>query len=403
MAGLTIERWAHGGDGIGVPEDGPLRGMVVFVPGTVPGDVVRCRIVRQKRRWARAEVMELITPSPHRAKVPCAVQDACGGCPWMPGDEEVQRASRLAILAGEAKKRLGWTDEDIRDRLRLAGPAGSRLGYRGRVRMTFRVERGGAVLLGYHQQGSQRLVDVPTCVVATDAIQEALPDVRSALAGLGPGEGSVLLVSGDDGVAGSIRMAGKPATQFGPDRVLVRQGEHRVHATAESFVQANADVAGSLVDAVEAAARLAGGSEATELFSGSGTLTLGLLRAGYRVAAYESDPRARSLFEATVKGAGEAAWHRADLLAAGIVEPAPPSPDLVLLDPPRQGAAEMLPWIRGAGAPTVILVSCDVATCFRDVASLTVGDSAPYQVTSVTGFDMFPHTGHQEMLVVMTR
>ncbi|MEZ4265811.1 MAG: hypothetical protein R3F39_05490 [Myxococcota bacterium] len=396
LSGLLIQRWAHGGDGVAIPEAGELAGAVVFVPRAVPGDVVRCRVVVRKKRWARAELVAVEEPSRHRREPPCAVQAACGGCPWMAGDAAAQAASRLAILAGEAEKRLGLD----RALVRLAPEAGPAEGYRSRVRMAYEVDGRGGVRLGYRAASSHRLVDVPGCPVASPEIEASLPGVRAALAERGPGRGEVALLAGHEGVAGRIRQAGAASTAFGPDALTLGEPPFIVAADADTFVQANPFVSRAIAEQIEGMAREAGGRHAVELFAGAGTLTQPLLRAGYRVAAYESAAGARRWFELNVAGKGEATWHLADLHATGVPWPAPDPPDLVLLDPPRTGAAEIMPWVRASGAATVLLVSCDVSTAMRDLALLIEGG---YRVTDVIGHNMFPHTGHQEVVARAVR
>ncbi len=401
LEGLLIQRWAHGGDAVGVPERGPLAGAIVFVPGAVPGDRVTARVVQRKRRWARAEILKIEAPSPHRVTPACPLQAACGGCPWMAGDHAAQAASRLAILRGEARKRLGWTDERVAERVALAGaPApslGYGVGYRVRLRMAYRVAGDGRVTLGFRSAGTQRLVDVPECVVAAPALNAALPEARRQLAARGPGEGELQLLAGREGVAGLVKPVLGSSWGFGPERVTVVQGALELEAAPDAFVQANPEVVAAMTRRVRelAAGVMPPGGHAVELFAGSGTFTVPLLEAGYRVTAYEVAPDARAAFERVTAGRGEATWQRCDLFATGVPTPAPAAPDLVLLDPPRVGAAEVMPWVRSSGARAVVLVSCDVATGFRDLAQLV---EAGWDVAEVTGYDMFPHTGHQEML-----
>lgn len=390
LSGLRILRWAHGGDGVAVPEGGELAGAIVFVPRAVPGDVVRCRVVARKKRWARAELVAVESASPHRVEPPCAVQAACGGCPWMTGDHEAQAASRLAILGGEAVKRLGEQSPTVR--LAASGPT---LGYRSRIRMAYAVGGDGAVKLGYRREGSHHLVDVERCPVAVGAIDDALPEIRQRLAAAGSAQGEVSILAGAEGVAGRVRPNGQEAWSFGPATVTVGAPGHAVSAAADSFVQANSAVMSAIAERIEAMAREAGGRHAVELFAGVGTLTLPLLRAGYRVTAYESAPDARALFDANVAGRGDATWHHSDLLATGAPWPPPDAPELVLLDPPRTGAAEIMPWVRACGARVVLMLSCDVSTAMRDLQLLA---ERGYRITDIIGYDMFPHTGHQEVL-----
>lgn len=396
LSGLLIQRWAHGGDGVAVPESGELAGAIVFVPRAVPGDVVRCRVVVRKKRWARAELVAVERPSPHRVDPVCAVQAACGGCPWMAGDAEVQAASRLAILAGEAAKRLGGDGAQVR----LEPQTGPLFGYRSRVRMAYEVDPRGAVRLGYRALESHRLVDVERCPVAAPAINLALPALRVELAGRGAGRGEVSLVSGHEGVAARVRPAHDGERVTGPPAVTLGEAPYAITADAHTFVQANPFVSRAIAEQIEAMAREAGGGHAVELFAGAGTLTQPLLRAGYRVTAYESAAGAQRWFEANTAGLGEATWHLVDLHTTGVPWPTPATPDLVLLDPPRTGAAEIMPWVRASGAKTVLMVSCDVSTAMRDLAALVEGG---YRVTDIAGHNMFPHTGHQEVVARAVR
>jgi 23S rRNA (uracil1939-C5)-methyltransferase len=188
----------------------------------------------------------------------------------------------------------------------------------------------------------------------------------------------------------------------------VRIGGFAQVLSARAFAQANARVTGDILALIGAVAddvaREGGGKRALELFAGSGTLTQALWSRGWEVDAYELDAAARPAFEAaraTLGGRG--AWHACDL-ASGLVRPPPRDPegiDLVLLDPPRTGAAAVVPWLRASRARSIIYVSCDIATGLRDLATLS-GDGR-WRIDRVVGFDMFPHTGHQEMVSVARR
>jgi len=405
LAGLTVLRWAHGGDAVAIPEAGPLEGCVVFIPGAVPGDVVRVAITSRKRRWARARLLAVERPSPDRVEPPCPVQARCGGCPWMVGTVEAQARSRRAILEGEARKHLDWSEGEARARIRLAEAAGDEggLGYRPRIKLGFAVE-GDDVRLGYRARSTHDLVDLDACAIAAPGINASLPGLREALRARGEARGDATLVAGEEGVAIRVQPARGQAWSLGPERVTVRFGDVALAASPRAFLQPNARVVGQLLDRIRSLAEAAGGRRAVELFAGGGLLTTALWAAGYEVDAYEVDDAGRAAFEAlrAVRGVSpeRGRWHRADLLRDGVPTPAPQGPiDLVLLDAPRQGARDIIPWIRASGASAVILVSCDVATGMRDLAALTEGGG--WQVTSIEGHDMFPHTGHQEILAAL--
>ena len=391
---LEILRWAHGGEGVGVPADGRYAGRIVFVPEVVPGDVVTVAVIEAKARWARGKVTRIESPSPERVPVPCAVQGRCGGCPWMPGSAAAQAESRRKILIGELGKRLQLAAEV--PVTMLESPA--RYSYRQRLKLTFEV--GATIKLGFLGKHSHTLVDITRCEVADERINAFLPEVRAALAGRDSGK--VTLLAGEAGVAAYIQDR-SGATRLGPDSIELVFGDYRQRLAPDAFAQANAAVTGQMLATLERWARAVerGSGHAVELFAGAGTLTMALWRAGWKVTAYEVAPSAKAGFERTREAAGvppeDGVWYAADL-ALGMPLPPPPPPKLVVLDPPRTGAAEIMPWVRAAGASHVIYVSCDLATGLRDLQLLT--QDGRYRVVEVVGLDMFAHSGHQEIMVL---
>ena len=399
LQALTIERWAHGGDGVAVPAAGPLAGMVIFVKGVVPGDVVDVEIVQRKKRWARAVVRARVVTSGGRVEVPCPIQAQCGGCPWMAGSSATQAHSRLAILRGEVRKRLRWDDATVDARVSVADDRGTSFAYRCRLRLGYAVQASGDVVLGFRAPRSHRLINVTHCAVADAPLSAALPELRVALSERGAGEGEVQLLSGEEGVGAWIRPAYGAPWGWGPQELTLRIGGVSFAATPRGFFQANLAVTEGLIAAIASGigAPSKRGAHAIELFAGSGTLTVGLLRAGYRVTAYELDSASEPLFKRNTAGEGAAAFHVADLLETGVPFPAPEPAELVVVDPPRQGALALMPWLRACGAERIVLVSCDVSTALRDLAELT----GHYEITQITGWNMFPHTGHQEVIAIL--
>ena len=143
---LSIESLAAGGDGVA-----RVAGLVVFVPLTAPGDRVRVRIRDAQRRFARAEVVQLLEPGPGRREPPCPKFGVCGGCSWMHLDARAQRAGRERLLR-DALERIG--------RLRalpeiewIASPL--EFGYRARARVAYEQGR-----VGFRERASHRVIDI---------------------------------------------------------------------------------------------------------------------------------------------------------------------------------------------------------------------------------------------------
>jgi 23S rRNA (uracil1939-C5)-methyltransferase len=317
----------------------------------------------------------------------------------MIGDQAVQIAERRQIVAGELRKALGWSEEQIDARLHMAAPAGGDLGYRQRIRLAWRRGPDG-IRLGYRGRRSHEIIEIERCAVAAEPLNEALGDVRAVLADHGSREGEVTLLSGVHGVSWSLRGAGGVAAPGGVAEPVIHVQGRPLRVEASGFVQGNRAVTDAISAQVERVAREVAGHRALEFFAGVGTWTLALLEAGYTVEAYEGDGRAREAFlENTTHG--EARFEVSDLLSLGVPEPPPQAADLLLLDPPRTGAAELMPWIRAIATPHVIFISCDVATGVRDLGALS-GEGQPYDIDRITSYDMFPHTGHQELVIELS-
>jgi len=254
--------------------------------------------------------------------------------------------------------------------------------------------------MGYRRPRAHGIVDVSECVVAERALEDAFPMVRAEILRRGLHSGEVRMVAGEEGVSGLI-VTGTQTTGFGPPRVTVQMGPARIDVGPRDFLQGNTVVAEGLQRAVKALAEPAcEGEVAVELFAGSGALTAPLLELGYTVHAYEVDDRVSAAFRKVTAPLGRAHFHPCDLFGRGRPVPTPERVDLILLDPPRTGAAEVVPWIASSGATRVIMVACDVATALRDSRALM---DRGFQCESVMSFDMFPNTAHQELVIALRR
>ncbi len=344
---LTVERLAAGGDGVAHHE-----GLAVFVAGAAPGDLLRCSVVEVRRRFARAELREVLKPGPGRREPPCPYFGHCGGCTWMHLDEATQAQARRQVLR-DALVRIGGVRE-LPEIEWLPSPRA--FGYRARARM---VGQGGA--LGFRARRSHAVVDVERCLVLDEPTQSALSEIRKRE-----------LPEGDLEIRGFDRALG---LRVGPG----------------SFFQANAalwrDWARLVADAC------GDGELAVELYAGVGFYTVLLERSFRRVIAVE---RARSACDLRHNTSAEVKQMSAEKFA--MTQLASLRPDVVLLNPPRIGCdRSVLLGLRSAAPHRIVYVSCDPATLSRDIAVLR--DSFP--VRRVVGIDALPQTNAVEALVVL--
>ncbi|NLJ46583.1 MAG: class I SAM-dependent RNA methyltransferase, partial [Treponema sp.] len=181
MVELRIEKLAVGGDGLAFPD-----GKAVFVPGTIPGELVRASLsesVKASGDWASAEVRELLQASPDRVDPPCPLYGTCGGCSLQHLSYERQVREKAAILADCLSRIGGISVPDI-------GVVPS-VPYSYRNRMQFHRSPGGGI--GLKRRAGTEVVETPTCPVADLPIRRWMEaregrgrvreDLRSYLAG----------------------------------------------------------------------------------------------------------------------------------------------------------------------------------------------------------------------------
>jgi len=405
VTALVVAGIATGGDGVGRLPDG----LTVFIPRTVPGDRVEVEMTERRRRWGRARVLRILEPGPGRTAPRCPHydQDECGGCQLqhltLPAQHEAKRTVVQQVL-----RRVGGRDVP----LPALTPAPTAWRYRSKITLAIRDGH-----IGFHRYDRPGAVfDLADCHVAAPELMPVLSAVRHAAGLLPPGVDRVVLRLDREGGRHAVVHGGTPpwdARRFAaglgdevgtiwwePEGGAVRAvaGRHGGFP-ALAFQQVHPAVA-ELIRARAVAWLGAGtGQVAWDLYGGVGDSARLLAASGARVTSVDADRTAVAW--ARRQPAGEAS---APTFLAGRVEEVLhrlPGPDVVLLNPPRQGAAPRvtaaLERLRSDGlARRVAYVSCDPATLARDLARLP-----GYAVHAVETFDMFPQTAHVETLALL--
>ncbi len=345
---LEIERLAAGGDGVA-----RCDGRALFVPLAAPGDRLRCRVSEVRRRFARAEIVEILTPGPGRRPAPCPYFGRCGGCTWQHLDEATQARARLEILR-DALVRIGHFD-------RLPAiewlPSPRAYGYRARARMACSE---GAV--GFRARRSHEVVDVERCMVLDEDTQRELEALRR-----------------DPPSQGEREIRG-----FGSSALGLQVGRG-------SFFQANAALWERWAELVAGAC--GEGDLVVELYAGVGFYTVRLERGFERVIAVE---RARS--GGDLRHNTGADVHQTSAERFAMTQLPELAPDVVLLNPPRSGCdPTVIDALGRTSARRIVYVSCDPATLARDLAPLL----ASHLVRRIVAIDALPQTHGVESMVVL--
>jgi predicted RNA-binding protein with TRAM domain len=173
---LEVERMAYGADAIAHADDGKT----VFVSGGITGDVVEARVVSDGPSFARAEVTEVLEPSPLRVAPSCPYTGICGGCPWAALSREAQLAAKRANVV-DSLVRIGHMDQARADA--LVGPCeapSDPWGYRNKVELAFTRNKGRAVI-GMHDRGGSNVIKVDRCPLLDARHAKLVKSVSGAL------------------------------------------------------------------------------------------------------------------------------------------------------------------------------------------------------------------------------
>jgi 23S rRNA (uracil1939-C5)-methyltransferase len=409
---LAITAMGARGDTVAETEVGP-----VYAPYTLPGERVRARLVGD-----RAQVLEVLEPSPARQAPACAHFGRCGGCQlqhWREAEYLVWK--RQQVVDALARRGLGGAvvDECIpawgQGRRRAAVHAGR---HNGKVRIGF-IERGGARLLPISQCPALA-PQLEALVLKLDVLAEAVLPARGEItlqclfteAGVdvavkGAGRADALqrpMLERLSAIAETLDLArlsidGEPIVER--RKPVLRMGRALVSPPPGAFLQATAEGEETLARlAMEA---LAGARRVIDLFSGIGTFAL-RAAAFAEVLAVEGDAEMLSALKRAADGAGgalkEVTTLRRDLLRTPLSSLEMKKFDGAVIDPPRSGARLQAEQIARAPIRKLAYVSCDAASFARDLKVLV---EHGFTLTRLTPVDQFRWSPHVELVGALER
>jgi 23S rRNA (uracil1939-C5)-methyltransferase len=354
LVDLRIKDIAFGGKGVAREQ-----GKAVFVPYTIEGELVSAEIVREKKQFAEADLVEVKQSSPDRVAPQCPYFRRCGGCAYQHIDYEHQLAIKWRQLR-DALQRIGKL-KDVP--IRPIVPSPRQYAYRNRI--TVHAQDG---VIGFFRRDSHRLVDVERCPISGDEVNRALAALR--------------------------------------EQKNVRDGHYTLRAASEPrvFSQVNDDVAQALrdliVDLVPPNQDLL-----IDAYCGAGFFAKALLHKFRRVIGFDWDRFAIAAAkenaaekETYIAGDVETELTRSDgfLAVEGKARRLGNRRSLTMIvDPPATGLTEAVRNAMTDLAPeTLIYVSCNPPTLARDLKEL----EHRFAINSITPLDMFPQTAEIEVL-----
>ncbi len=426
VTALTLE-------GSGVLAPGGKR---VLVPGALAGEEVTFQRRRRRRNYDEGVLIEIRRSSPERVAPDCEYFGRCGGCSLQHLSPVGQLAMKQQTLL-ESLARIA----DLQPGEILPPVRGAVWGYRRRARLAVRhVERKGRVLVGFREREKPWVVDMLACATVEPAISRLIEPLSGLIGTLSiraqlP---QVEATVADNATALVFRVLEAPTpadrdklAQFAASqhvRVFLQPGSpesivplHPEPAADDlyyrlpvfdltltfgptDFIQVHGEVNRQMVDQALRLLAPTAADRVLDLFCGIGNFTLPLARHAGEVLGLEGAGAMirRGQHNAARAGLANARFVEADLSGAG-VEGAWTRErfDLVLLDPPRTGAAELLPALGKLPARRIVYVSCHPGTLARD-AGLLVREHG-FRLLSAGVMDMFPHTSHVESMALFER
>jgi len=406
------------------------EGKVVFIEGALPGEDAQVRIFKQGRKFDVGAAISLAHHSPGRRQPRCAHFGVCGGCATQHADERTQMAAKQRWLE-DCLERIG----KVKPETLLPIVYGQEWGYRHRARLSVRrVEKKGGVLVGFRERRSTYIADMRECPVLPDSVSLLIPEMRKLVESLSVRERvpQIEVAVGDNATALVFRhllpLTEEDETAF--REFAARHGVHvwlqpggpesaRPFAPAESdlfyalpefgltlhfrptdFTQVNPALNRILVAKAMQLLEPKRGERIADLFCGLGNFSLPIAKRGAQVIGLEGSrelverARANALANGVV---GQ--FEVADLFRQGL---APFGRfDKLLLDPPREGAVEIVKALPRDWPSRIVYVSCDPATLARDAGVLV--HTQGFRLTAAGVANMFPHTAHVESITLFER
>lgn len=373
---VTIEKVAHGGHFIARHE-----GAVIFLRHGLPGEVVDVAITSIGSSFNRGDVVKVITASTDRVAAPCtyANRNGCGGCDFQHVEISAQRKLKSQVITEQfsriAKMEISVEVEEV----------SSPLGWR--TQTTIGSDKNGHA--GFYGSRTNTIIPIKNCQVLHSSVGYEAIAARSWEPGIrievSAASTKVPRLIAGDTVEGDLIQI-----------YSVAQKEYQV--SAGSFWQSNIRAPQVLVDAVRSFADVKSGDHLIDLYGGVGLFGLALLDligADGRIDHVEGSKSAIADAHVNYGEAKNVHFHTGDVEK---ILPRFSNADVVILDPPREGAKKAVIESLVACSPrAIVYVACDPAALARDTALLR---DANYTLIQLRAFDLFPMTHHIECVAL---
>jgi 23S rRNA (uracil1939-C5)-methyltransferase len=427
-----IESLDHEGRGVA-----HVDGKTIFIEGALPGETVEYSSFRRKPSYEQATVVRIIVASSQRVSPPCEHFGICGGCSMQHLEPVAQTAAKQRVLEDAL-----WHIARLHPEQIYSPISGNTLQYRHRARLSVRhVPKKGGALVGFHEKRSSYVAVMNSCAVLPQHVSVLIPHLKQLVAGMSTpdrlpqieisigGEQTVLVLRNLEALTEPDRRMLREFSDRhgvvwylqpkGPDTAHLFYPENAVplryslpdfgvdlYFRPTEFTQVNHGINRMLVRRAMALLQPKRGERIADLFCGLGNFSLPIARLGADVVGIEGNQSLvdRAHGNAVSNGLEErcrfSMANLFDITRESFAELG--TFDKLLIDPPRDGAFELVKSLPDAGAPNrIVYVSCSPATLARDAAILV--SEKGYTLRGAGIANMFPHTSHVESIALFER
>ena len=442
---LTIEDMGVDGEGIG-----HVDGCTLFVKDALIGDVITAKIMKMKKNYGYARLMEILTPSRDRVEPKCAFHKQCGGCQIQALSYEKQMEYKKKKVLNNLTRIGGLTELPEFDVIGMDEP----YHYRNKAQFPFGTDKNGEVVTGFYAGRTHSIISNTNCYLGVEENEQILeiilahlkkynipaydertgkgllrhvlirkgfttgelmvclilngtrmPEVKELTAELIKIPGMTSITINVNTKQTNVIMGQEMKSVWGQDYITDYIGNVKYQISPLSFFQVNPVQTRKLYERALEYAEVESGETVWDLYCGIGTISLFLAQKAKQVYGVEIVPQAieDAKHNAKLNGFTNAEFYvgKAEDVLPKKYREENISADVIVVDPPRKGCDEaLLQTIVQMRPKRVVYVSCDSATLARDLKYLT---NEGYHIVKGTVVDQFPHTVHVETVVLLSR
>ena len=446
MLEITIEDISSDGSGVGKAD-----GFALFVKDTIPGDQVKVKIMKMKKRYGYARLMEILVPSPDRIQAPCPVARQCGGCQIQQMSYERQLSFKENKVCNNLR-RLGGLDLSAMEVEPICGME-EPFHYRNKAQFPIGRDKNGKIIAGFYAGRTHSIIANTDCLLGAEENEAILneviswmevckvepydektgkglvrhvlirkgfttkelmvclvingrkiPQVEKLVDRLQKIEGMTAIMANVNTEQTNVILGKEIQPIWGHDYIEDYIGNVKYRISPLSFYQVNPVQTEKLYGKALEYAELTGKETVVDAYCGIGTIGIIASKKAGNVIGVElnQDAVRDAINNAKMNQISNIRFfcNDAGRFLVNMAE-AGEKADVVIMDPPRSGSTEeFMDSIAKMGAKKVVYVSCNPETLARDLAYMK---KLGYKAKEAVGFDMFPATEHVETVVLMSR